>query len=183
MRFRLLQLDARIPAQGTDEYPLGSFRLAAVAFPDPSVSLSQSKIDPVGCPIDAAMKAFRVHKCLQQQQSMTETCLPIRNHTPLHKRQHSGADIRAIPAGQNQESTVVGNPVQAAILDAKVPSDPTITYAALQRRCRQAQLRDPLLTPRRHIPNRLANLIQRAQIMVARHFGLILFFFTSFYRS
>ena len=57
----------------------------------------------------------------------------------------------------------------------------SVADAAFQRRRRQAQLRHPLLAPDRHIPYRLADLRQRAEIVVTRHLLLVLRFFASFY--
>ena len=150
------QLRARIATQGTHKDPLGSLGLRAVAFPGAAVALGQAQFLPVGRAIHAAMKASWIDESLKQQQRMAEPGAPIGIRPPLGQRQHPRADVRLVPAGQDQQAAVVGDQVQPTVLRAEVPADPTIADAAFQRCRRQAQLRYPLFAPRRHIPYRLA---------------------------
>ena len=115
---------ARIATQGAHKDPLGSIGLRAVAFPGAAVALGQPKFLPVGRAIHAAMKALWVDESLKQQQRMAEPGAPIGIRPPLGQRQHPGADIGPVPAGQDQEAAVVGDQVQPPVLRAEVPADP-----------------------------------------------------------
>ena len=87
----------------------------------------------------------------------TKPCRPIARHPPFGQRQHARADLGLVPAGQYEEAAVVGDLVQSAILRTKVPADPTIPDAALQRRRREVQLGHPLLAPSCDVPCGLTN--------------------------
>jgi hypothetical protein len=88
-----------------------------------------------------------------------------------------------VPARQDQKTAVIGDQREPPILRAKVPANPAIPHAAFQRRARETELRHPLVTPRGDVPERLANLGECAQIVVARHLGLIARFFGSLDRA
>ena len=59
--------------------------------------------------------------------------------------------------GQDEEARVVGNQMQAVVLEAKVPANPLVARCALPGRGAEAQQRQPLLAPSRHIPQGVAN--------------------------
>ena len=91
----------------------------------------------------------------------------VAGQAPLAQRQHPRAQVRHPPPRQDQEPAVVGEQVLAVVLGAEVPADPAVARAALQRRRREAEQRQPLLAPVRDVPQRLADLRQRAHGSVA----------------
>ena len=88
-----------------------------------------------------------------------------------------------MPVGQDQKAAVVGDQREPPILRAKIPANPAIPHAAFQRRARETELRHPLVTLRGDVPERLTNLRECAQIVVARHLGLIARVFVSLDRA
>jgi len=82
------QSSTGIATQGANKDPFGGLSLIAVAFPGASIPLGQPQFNPVGRTIDPAMEAPGINKGLQQQQRMTEACLPIGHDPMLGQRQH-----------------------------------------------------------------------------------------------
>src|SRR3990172_62653 len=82
-----------------------------------------------------------------------------------------------MPVGQDEKAAVIDDQLEAVILMAKVPSDPTIPCSALQSRGGKAQKGHPLIAPEGNVPERLADLGQRPQIMMLLHQFLITLFF------
>jgi len=70
---------------------------------------------------------------------------------------------------QHAISGVVRQQVQARILLPIAPADPAVAGGNLQCGRREAQQRHPLLAPARHVPQRLANLPQRPEVVVRLH--------------
>ena len=90
---------------------------------------------------------------------------PVRRQAPRAQRQHPRAQVRHAPARQDQKAAVVGEQVLA--------TDPAVAGAALQRRRREAGQRHPFAAPARGVPQRLADLRQRAQVVVRPHQALV----------
>jgi hypothetical protein len=67
---------------------------------------------------------------------------------------------------QDQEACVVGDQVQAVVLIAQIPADPAVTGCTLPSRGTKAQQRQPLLTPSGHVPEGVANLGKRSEVMM-----------------
>ena len=74
-----------------------------------------------------------------------------------------------MPIWQDQEAAVVGDQFESAILVPEVPADPFVARGTLERRCREAQQRDPFLLVGGDVPERVADLRQIAEVMVLRH--------------
>src|SRR5271166_1577345 len=89
--------------------------------------------------------------------------------TPLTERENARTPIEQVPVGKNQKAAIVDHQLQAGIVLAQAPTDPAIARGALQCRGRKAQQRDPLLPPACHIPQRLADLRQIAQVVMLAH--------------
>ena len=164
---------ARVGNQGADEDQLGSARGVAVAAAHAPKAARAPDAGPVRGAVHRAAEARRVDERLQQQQRMAEARRPVRRQAAPAQRQHPRAQVRRAPARQDQEATVVGEQVLAAVLRAEVPADPAVAGAALQRRRREADQRHPIAAPARRVPQRLADLRQRAQVVVRRHQALV----------
>ena len=82
-------------------------------------------------------------------------------------------------SGRIQKATVVGDWIETPILRAKVPPNQRIPYATFQCGRRHAQLRNPLASPARNVPVRLAKFRQRTQIVVRPRLALIPLYFDS----
>jgi len=68
--------------------------------------------------------------------------------------------------GQDQKAAVIGDQVQTVVLMAEIPANPPIPRGALPGRGGKAQQGQPLVAPSRHIPQRVADLRQRSQVMM-----------------
>ncbi len=121
---RVGELALRVAAQGANKDPLGGAGFRAVAFSGASIPLGQAQLPPVGGPIHTPMEAPGINKGLQQQQRMAEADRPIGHDPAFGQRQDPRANIRPVPVGQDQETAVVGDQLEVAILGAKVPADP-----------------------------------------------------------
>jgi len=163
------QARPRAADQGTHEHQLGAVRGGAVAAAHPAEAARTPDARPVRGAVHRAAVARRVDERLQQQQRMPEARRPVPGQAPLAQCQHPRAQVRRPPPRQDQEPAVVGEQVLAVVLGAEVPADPAVARAALQRRRREAEQRQPLAAPVRDVPQRLADLRQRAQEMVRRH--------------
>ena len=163
------QQGAGIGPQGLDEDHLGGLRQGGVTPASAAESLRVPHVYPVRRPINRPAKTLRVHKGLQQHHPVTEGGFPIAPQTPLAERQNPRPQIENMPGGQNEKTAVVDDQLQAAIAMAKVPTDPTITHRALERRGGKAQQGYPFLPPGGNIPERLADLRQCPQVMMLLH--------------
>lgn len=166
---RVGQADAGVVHKGEHEDPFGLTGVRAVSLTVAAIALGQTQFQPVGGPIDAAMKAAWVDKGFDKKQRMPESCLPIPADAPGNQPEHTGSQVRQTTLGQNQEPAVVGDQAQAVVLGAKVPADPAITRPAFEGRRREADLRQPLILPGRDIPDRLADFRECAKLVVPRH--------------
>ena len=82
-----------------------------------------------------------------------------------------------MPVGQNEKATVIDDQLEAVILMAEVPADPTISCSALQSRGGKAQKGYPLIAPEANVPEGFADLRQGAQVMMLLHQSLVTLFF------
>jgi len=82
-----------------------------------------------------------------------------------------------MPVGQDEKAAVIDDQLEAVILMAKVPPDPTIPCRALQRRGGKAQKSYPLIAPEGKVPEGFADLRQGTQVMMLLHQFLIALFF------
>ena len=163
----------RVGKQGPDEDQLRRGRGGAVAAAHAPEAARAPDAGPVRGAVHRAAEACRIDKGLQQHKRVAEARRPVRRQPPFAQRQHPRAQVRPAPAGQDQEAAVVGEQVLAVVLRAEVPADPAVAGAALQRRRREADQRHPVAAPARGIPQRLADLRQRAQVVVRRHQALV----------
>ena len=163
------QARPRVGNEGSDEDQLGRGRDGAVAAAHAAEAARAPDAGPVRGAVHRAAEARRVDEGLQQQQRMAEARRPVRRQAAPAQRQHPRAQVRHAPARQDQEAAVVGEQVLAVVLGAEVPADPAVAGAALQRRRREAGQRHPLAAPTRAVPQRLADLRQRAQVVVRPH--------------
>ena len=155
--------------QGAHEHELGRGRHRTVAAAHAAEAERAPDARPVRGPVHRAAVARRVDERLQQQQRMPEARRPVVGQAPPAQRQQPRAQVRHPPPRQDQEPAVVGEQVLPVVLGAEVPADPAVAGAALQCRCREADQRQPLAAPVRDVPQRLADLRQRAQEVVRRH--------------
>ena len=163
------QARPRVGNQGSDEDELGRSGGGAVAAAHAAEAARAADAGPVRGAVHRAAEARRVDERLQQQQRMAEARRPVRRQASRAQRQHPRAQVRHAPARQDQEAAVVGEQVLAVVLRAEVPADPAVARGALQRRRREAGQRQPLAAPVRDVPQRLADLRQRAQVVVRPH--------------
>ena len=163
----------RVGNQGPDEDQLRRGRGGAVAAAHAPEAARAPDAGPVRGAVHRAAEACRIDEGLQQHKRVAEARRPVRRQPPFAQRQHPRAQVRQAPAGQDQEAAVVGEQVLAVVLRAEVPADPAVAGAALQRRRREADQRHPVAAPARGIPQRLADLRQRAQVVVRRHQALV----------
>ena len=163
------QARPRAASQGAHEHQLGRGRHRAAAAAHAAEAARAPDARPVRGAVHRAAVARRVDERLQQQRRMPEARRPVAGQAPLAQRQHPRAQVRHPAPRQDQEPAVVGEQVLAVVLGAEVPADPAVPSAALQRRRREAEQRQPLAAPVRDVPQRLADLRQRAQEMVRRH--------------
>jgi len=111
----------------------------------------------------------RIDEGFQQPQRVAEPRRPILRQAAFAQRQDARAKVRIVVFWQNQEARVVGDQMQAIILMAKIPADPVIPGRALQGRGGEAQQGQPLAAPSGDIPQGVANLRQRAQVVMGLH--------------
>ncbi len=163
------QARPRVGNQGADEHQLGAARRGAVAAAHAPEAARAADAGPVRGAVHRAAVPRRVDERLQQQQRMAEAFRPVRRQAPCAQRQRPRAQVGHARARQDQEPAVVRDQVQPVVLGAEVPADPAVPRAALQRRRREAEQRQPLAAPMRDVPQRLADLGQRAQEVVRRH--------------
>ncbi len=70
---------------------------------------------------------------------------------------------------QDQEAAVVGDQMETVVLITGRPANPAIPRRALPGRCGEAQQGQPLRVMPRHIPQGMADLRQRPQVMMGLH--------------
>ena len=167
------QARPRVGNEGTDEDQLGGAVRRAVAAAHAAEAARAADAGPVRGAVRGAAEARRVDERLEQQQRMAEAFRPVRRRPPRAQRQHARRQVRHPRPRQHQEAAVVGEQVLAVMLGAEVPADPAVAGGALQRRRREARQRHPGAAPRCRVPARLADLRQRAQVVVRLHQALV----------
>jgi hypothetical protein len=68
--------------------------------------------------------------------------------------------------GQDEKAHVVADQMQAIVLVALIPADPTIARRTFPSRSADHQQRRPLPAPRRHIPDGVTDLRDRAKVVM-----------------
>ena len=142
------QARPRVGDQGADKNQLRRGRGGAVAAAHATEAARAPDAGPVRGAVHRAAEARRIDEGLQQHERVAEARRPVRRQPPFAQRQHPRAQVRHAPARQDQEAAVVGEQVLAVVLRAKVPTDPAVAGAALQRR-RRADQRHPPVAPAR----------------------------------
>ena len=162
------QLLAHIADQGVEKHTLRcrSLVISATATAEPA---GVSHHAPVRGTVDRAMEPGGVDKRLQQHQRVAETGRPVTHDAPCAQPQHPRPEIVMPRPRQEQQPGVVRDQMKAPILAAEVPADPGVARPALQRCGRKHRQREPRPVEVRHIPQRLADLGQRAKIMMRLH--------------
>ena len=97
---------------------------------------------------------------------MAETLPPVLAQTPCAARQDRRTEIGQMPLRQDQKAAVVGDQLQAVILVAVVPTNPLIAHRAFPGRRRKTQQGNPFPPIVGSIPERLADLADRAEIVM-----------------
>jgi hypothetical protein len=82
-----------------------------------------------------------------------------------------------MPVGQDEKAAVIDDQLEAVILMAQGPTDPAIPCSALQGRGRKTQKGYPLIAPSGNVPESLANLGQKTQVMMFLHQLLVTLLF------
>jgi hypothetical protein len=82
-----------------------------------------------------------------------------------------------MPVRQDEKAAVIDDQLEAVILMAQVPTDPAITCSALQGRGGKAQKGYPLIAQSGNVPESLANLGQKTQVMILLHELLVTLLF------
>src|SRR4030042_7004534 len=82
-----------------------------------------------------------------------------------------------MPVGQNEKAAIIDDQLEAVVLIAGVPSDPTIPGSALQSRGGKAQKGYPLIDPEGNVPEGFADFRQGTQVMMLLHQFLITLLF------
>ena len=167
------QARPRVGDQGADKNQLRRGRGGAVAAAHAAEAARAPDAGPVRGAVHRAAEARRIDEGLQQHKRVAEARRPVRRQPPFAQRQHPRAQVRHAPARQDQEAAVVGEQVLPVVLRAEVPADPAVAGAALQGRRREADQRHPRAARARGVPQRLADLRRRAQVVVRPHQLLI----------
>jgi len=107
-----------------------------------------------------------IHKGFYQEEGMAKGVLPIRIEASSTQSQNAGTEIGSMSLGKDEKTAVISNQLEAAILKAEGPSDPTIPCRALPCAGGEAQQSQPLIAPEGHVPKGLADLGQRSQVMM-----------------
>ena len=163
---RARQARPRVGNQGTDENQLRRVRRLAVTAAHAPVAAGAPEAPPVRGAVDRAGEARRIDERLQQHRRMAKARRPVRRQAPLAQPQQPRGQVGPMTPRQDEKTGVVRHQVQPVVLRAKIPTDPAVAHAALQRRRRKNHQRHPLAPPAPHVPQRLADLRHRPQVVV-----------------
>ena len=142
--------------QRIDECLLGFAvgRIAAVAAREAARGADHL---PVGGAVTGAGKTRGIDEGLGQQEAVTMDALPILGQAPQVQRQDARGQIGDAPGGgEDQEPGVVGQQMQALVVQHPRPADPGIAGRALERRRLPAEQRQPAPIERGDVAQRLA---------------------------
>jgi len=167
--YRTRQAGLGMGVQGADKDALGRARRNAVAASGAPIAAGVAHIAPVGGAVEGAVKALRIDEGLQQQQRVTEALRPIPHQAPFAQGQHPRGEVRDVVLGQDQKPTVVGDQVQAVVLVAEIPADPGVARRALPGSGGKTHQGQPLTVPGGDIPQGVADLRQRPEVVMGRH--------------
>src|SRR5271169_4180654 len=88
-------------------------------------------MNPVGCLVAGAGEAILLHEGLQQVQGMAVASLPVSVEAAGDLGKDMAGQGSNVDPGQNQESAVVGDKVQALRALSGRPANPPISRSAL----------------------------------------------------
>ena len=157
---------AGVGDQRTYPHPLGRLRLGAVAGARAAIAARLAHLHPVSRAIAGAAEETWIDKGLQQPQRVAEARLPIRRDPARTQPEHPRGQIRPPSFRQDEKAAIVGNQMQAIVLVTPVPADPTIAGRAFPGRGADHQQCQPLPLPGGHIPERVADLRHRTQVVM-----------------
>ena len=130
-----------VAAQRVDKHLLG-LCVGLVALSAAREASCASGLDPVGGAVDRAPVTRRVNEGFDEKEVVAKAGRPVFHETACAQREHPGAEI-AHPVRQNEEARVVGDQVQTMELHARVPTDPAVAGATLERRGGKHRQRQP----------------------------------------
>jgi len=96
---------------------------------------------PVGSPVAGGREPIRLYEGLQQHGPMGVKGLPVLRQTAHVAAQQPGGQVRDLHKGQNQETGIVDDPVQALLSPGGRPADegvPTVHLPGGRPQARQA---------------------------------------------
>jgi hypothetical protein len=94
-------------------------------------------------------------------------CQPFEIQRQDPRREIGPRDLR-----QDEKAAIIGDQMEAVIVEHGGPADPAVAGPALQRRRLPAQQRQPLTAALRHIAQRSPHHPGEAQVMVLAHQGI-----------
>jgi len=138
-------------------------RVVGVALP-PGIAgkaLGPADIDPVGGAVAGTGKARSLDESLRQDDGVAIDSLPIRRQAAQVQRQNAGGEVGEGFAGQEQETSIVGDQVQALAQERQGPADPFIPSPTVERRSLPAQQGDPAIVNSRDITESTAASVRK----------------------
>jgi hypothetical protein len=151
--------------QAVDEHLLG-LAVGAVASVVTGEPARVSQRLPVGGTVTGTGEAAGIDEGLGQQQGVAVHALPIRGETAQIQRQHPRGQIGNLHAGQDQEPRIVGQQVQALVMQHPRPTDPVIACGALQCCRLPAEQGQPTAIGHGDITQRLAEQRTQAEVVM-----------------
>src|SRR5215469_892143 len=79
-------------------------------------------MDPVGSTIAGPAKTLRIHQGFQQQRTMPIATFPVARHLPRAQRQDLARQSLDLHPGQDEESSVVHDPLEVVLSLLVAPS-------------------------------------------------------------
>jgi hypothetical protein len=156
---------AGVWVQGIDEHLLG-LAVGEVVAVAPREAAAAAQRLPVGGAVTGTGEARGIDEGLGQQQGVAMGVLPIPGQAPQVKRQHPRGKIGQAPGRQHQEPRVVGDQVQALVVQHPPPADPGIARGALERRRLPPEQGQPASVDRRDVAQGAPEQRAQAQIVV-----------------
>jgi len=104
-----------------------------------STALGLANTAPVGGTVDRAAIARGIDEGFKQKHVLVEMGQPVGVDTTFAQGEYFGAQVRAMPVGQDQEAAVVGDQLETAVLVPIIPTNPAVARGAFQRRPREGQ--------------------------------------------
>ena len=121
-----------------------------------SVASWATDINPVRGTVTGAPKHRLIGESLDQQKRMTEAQGPVVRKVPHQQRQRARSKIGS--RLENEKAALVGDQMQSRDAVPRMPADPPVSGAALQRAGVERRQRNPLAVHRRRIKCTFADL-------------------------